>query len=82
MLYIALAGVYYEGSGVIGIFNSLSEAQSFVENDVKEMGENIYIDNYYNVKSWNTEIQKPTGGCDYLWETKEWTPWREFSLTA
>lgn len=66
MLYLAIAGVNYEGSGVIGIFNTEAEAMSFVENSVERFRiENNgfeYCDNYWECYAWDMDKQKYVTG--------------------
>jgi hypothetical protein len=82
MLYVAHAGVFWEGSGVIGIFNSLSDAKLFVEEDVKQNANTLSTETYYKITDWDMEFQKATGMCYYDWKKKEWEEFKKFILTA
>jgi len=77
ILYLASAGVHYEGSGVLGIFTTLNEAKAFDEKQCEEHGYGEYCDNYYYILEWNTDTQSATNHWDWNKETRQWELWEK-----
>lgn len=75
MLYLAMAGVHYEGSGPVGIFNTLEEAKAFAVKDCDKHGYDYSSDNYWFVNEWDTEKQEGVRHWDF---DKESRAWKEF----
>ena len=73
MLYIACAGVQYEGSGHIGIFTSLVEAMFFAAEDCDKHGYEQYVDNYWYVQIWDTEYQQCIKTFEYDKQARTWS---------
>ena len=75
MLYLAMAGYGYEGSGPIGIFNTLEEAMTYAEKDCEEYGYEPYADNYWFASAWDLKQQKSVKAWNYDKEKKSWWVW-------
>ena len=82
MLYVAHAGVFWEGKNMIGIFNSPTDAKLFIEDDAKQNAHLLCADSYYEIHAWDMEFQKATGIYYYNWKKSEWEEFKKFTLTA